>query len=104
MNLIRNATPFAEYNFNQEFIDLEIEYCKHNLDPDKVRIEAKTWAFDNLDVDEQLAAAWLILEIFSGRVDKSELDLMSNRLRDKRLNYAETIENLQSLLAPLDGA
>lgn len=60
---IRNARPFADYNFNQSFVDLEMSFCLQRLGR---HTEAKSifssvdWAsFDRLDIDEQLVATWM---------------------------------------------
>lgn len=60
---IRSAQPFADYNFNQSFVDLEMSFCLQRLGR---HTEAKSiysfvdWAsFERLDIDEQLVAAWM---------------------------------------------
>ncbi|MDZ7589128.1 MAG: hypothetical protein U5L05_00255 [Rubrivivax sp.] len=60
---IRNAQPFADYNFNQSFVDLEVSFCLQHLgrhtevQPIYNSIDWST--FERLDVDEQLVAAWM---------------------------------------------
>jgi tetratricopeptide (TPR) repeat protein len=60
---IRNAQPFADYNFNQSFVNLEVSFCLQRLGRHaeaRSVFESIDWtAFERLDVDEQLVAAWM---------------------------------------------
>lgn len=60
---IRNAQPFADYNFSQSFVDLEMSFCLQRLgrhtEARSIYISIDWSSFDRLDVDEQLVAAWM---------------------------------------------
>ena len=60
---IRNAQPFADYNFNQSFVDLEVSFCFQRLGRHtdaRSTYSSIDWStFERLDVDEQLVAAWM---------------------------------------------
>jgi len=63
LETIRNREPFADYNFNQSFVDLEIAFCLARLgkiDESRALFDSITWnSFDTLDIDERLVAAWM---------------------------------------------
>jgi len=60
---IRNAQPFADYNFNQSFVDLEVSFCLQCLgrhtEVQSIYNSIDWSTFERLDVDEQLVAAWM---------------------------------------------
>lgn len=60
---IRNAKPFADYNFNQSFVDLETSFCLQRLnrhEESRLIYNSIDWSsFERLDIDEQLIAAWM---------------------------------------------
>jgi hypothetical protein len=64
---VRNEAPFASYHFNQFIIDLEIAYCKFrlNLIDDALSLFSKIdlSSIADLDVDDQLTASHLCLEM-----------------------------------------
>ncbi len=65
---VRTTRPFSDTNFDQRFIDLEIAYCSAKSGSAftaDVRDQPSTDAFDNLDIDEQLVAERMLLEIAS---------------------------------------
>jgi hypothetical protein len=63
LQAIRGSGPFADYNFNQSFIDLEIAFCLVKLgktDDARAFFKNVSWdSFETLDIDERLAAAWM---------------------------------------------
>jgi hypothetical protein len=60
---VRTTSPFADNNFNQQLIDLEIAFCLSlSCQPKKRefgRSNDEENSFDKLDVDERLAAKWM---------------------------------------------
>lgn len=63
LEAIRSRGPFADYNFCQSFVDLEISFCLLRLNrvvDARERFEKIQWSsFDVLDIDERLVAAWM---------------------------------------------
>ena len=95
---VRNAAPYGEYNFNQSLIDLEIEYCRHRLNPGEKRSSRPIWDFDALDIDEQMLAAWMISEIYSSSCEASEAEEIARRFTAKQISYSRTLTELRSIL------
>ena len=64
---VRHAGPFAAYNFSQPMIDLEIAYCLHRIgrtvESRELTLAVQPATFAELDLDEQLVAAWLRREM-----------------------------------------
>lgn len=60
---VRVERPFAEHNFDQHFIDLEVSYCQCGIGD--IECALTTFAcvdsskFDVLDLDDRLVAAWI---------------------------------------------
>ncbi len=104
LQAVRNAAPYGEYNFNQSLIDLEIEYCRHRLNPDGTRSSRPIWNFDALDIDEQMLAAWMISEIYSDSSEASESEEMARQLIEKKSSYSTTLYELRSILAAFSDA
>jgi tetratricopeptide (TPR) repeat protein len=103
---IRNAQSFAEYNFNQSFVDLELSFCLQRLgrvEESKSIYASIVWsAFDGLDVDEQLVAAWMRCcmceadESLDPESDaKSHLDSLSTKYEQMRLDLLIKLQPFQ---------
>lgn len=60
---LRSGHPFAAHNFNQQFVDLEVAFCLamlKNFRDASERCETVDFsAFGTMDLDDQLAAAWM---------------------------------------------
>jgi len=71
----RQGVPFAEYNFNQQMIELEMVYClarAGRLDEAQLNFESiDLSAITRLDLDEQLVAAFM----------QNELETLSSSFR-----------------------
>jgi hypothetical protein len=87
--------PFANYNFDQKFIDLELAYCYVNLnkiDSAKALISDSEFAdFSLLDLDEQLVASYFryqlsVLSSYFGSSDTcfKNLEILREKYRSHR--------------------
>jgi hypothetical protein len=68
LNALRSSTPYGAYNFDQDFFDLEVAYCvfrSGGLQQSKSAEALAARSFVHLDIDEQLVAAWMVLELSS---------------------------------------
>jgi hypothetical protein len=90
---VRTTTPFADNNFSQRFIDLEITFCEFLLEqdsPKKVSPGASVAdAFDNLDVDELLVAEWMQWKIASMHSTFGDVKVHFQRLEKIKQAYTQ---------------
>lgn len=97
---IRNAGPFPEGHFNQELVDLELTYC--NLmrgASESISTKSSCFqkeAFDQLDADDQLCAAWLDLEL--SRASGHALKAAEDRLAKATVAYDSWLDSLRNTL------
>jgi hypothetical protein len=67
LNAVRTQSPFAEHNFSQAFIDLEICYCQLRSGQTDVALgtfeRTKILELHQMDVDEQMVGAWLMWKL-----------------------------------------
>ena len=99
--MIRDAKPFAAYNFRSSFIDLELAYCHMKLGDTSAALALASEigpGFDTgLDIDDRLVASWMahqlcqVLGVF-GPPETRELELKAR---------ATDYENWQSHLATM---
>ncbi len=101
---LRDSDRFAKHNFSSSFIDLEIAFCQAkggDLSAAKaLPLVSSDFAFGSFDVDEQLVAAWLKLqlaEIDEGLANKQEALVGLQHSRDQ---YEAMMQRLSSHLAP----
>jgi len=103
---IRSARPFADYNFDQSFVDLEIAFCLECLGRRKeARLKfdlIKQDSFERLDADERLVAAWMRYqlcasdEIFGDIVEaKAKLDILSGEYQNMTLDLLEMLKQFR---------
>ena len=101
--LLRNSGPFPEGHFNKELVDLELGYCRLMLRregaeiPPAQPVKFQQHAFDRLDIDDQLFAAWLYLEM--ANASGHERELAEERLAKATVAYREWLDRLQRCLA-----
>jgi hypothetical protein len=64
---VRTQSPFADHNFSQSFIDLEVCFCHMKSDhlEDALRglERVATVELDEMDVDEQMVGTWMLWNI-----------------------------------------
>lgn len=105
LNAVRIASPFASHNFNQSYVDLEIDYCRTALGRgDRESLAQRgdaLLAFDKLDIDERLVAAWMLREMagamqldFERSRYQSELDAIWTMYTQERQALAVTLKTL----------
>lgn len=101
---VRATHPFAAYNFNQSFVDLEIAFCwlrMNKLNESTAIFNGIDFSFlSNLDVDEQLVGSWLRHEMCAmdpifGNIDEAKL-----RLNSLIEEYERGTVQLRELLDP----
>lgn len=108
LNGIRNAQPFASYNFSQSLIDLDLAFCLaklNRLDESLEIYKSIEWSsFEGLDVDEQLVAAWtrhqlcVTDEAFGAASEaKTQLDRSSLKYEKMRLELLSCLQSFQSV-------
>ncbi|MDP1649094.1 MAG: hypothetical protein Q8M01_12970 [Rubrivivax sp.] len=108
LNGIRNASPFATYNFSQSFVDLELAFCLLKLDRLEESLSVHKsidWrSIDGLDVDEQLVAGWMQHQMCStdeafGAVGdaRTRLDTLSLKYEEMRLQLLANLQPFQSV-------
>jgi tetratricopeptide (TPR) repeat protein len=95
---VRDKSPFADHNFSQAYIDLEIAYCQLRLN----RMEEALAAYlaigdlrvDQLDVDEQLVAAWMHWCMSSADPRFGDSAARAAQLAQARATYQSTMAGL----------
>lgn len=108
LEVVRDCGPFANYNFNQDLIDLELAYCLMKLDRITEALETFGRIRGNdlagMDVDDRLAVAWLRSEVTikDGRFGDHALERL--KLEAVRDEYIESRQSLRKLLMPFTEA
>lgn len=103
---VRNRTPFANHNFTQDFIDLEICFCqfgKGAVDDALLAYRAlDSSTFATLDLDEQVVAEWMRLRMTQADVRFGSSSLHRQRYEDLQAKHrvfaADLRENLEQVL------
>ncbi len=98
----RQGAPFANYNFSQQMIDLEMAYCLANLgeidDALRVHSTVDLNSMDHLDIDEKLVAFSMQSELETMDAGfKRGIDTQS-RLEQLKLQYVSDQSLLRSSL------
>ena len=87
----RVAGPFASYNFDQKFIDLELAFCYTRLDrlSDATSLvnTSEYSNFELLDLDEQLVASWLKYQLSEMNSYFGNPDVQLEQLNILRTSY-----------------
>jgi tetratricopeptide (TPR) repeat protein len=105
---IRNARPFADYNFNQSFVDLELAFClfrlgrlDDSLDLYNTRANA---TYAEMDIDEQLVAYWMQFEMSNSDGRYGDLDEARRNLDGVSNEYLRLTAQFRQLLEAFHGA
>lgn len=103
LELVRNAGPFASYNFDQDIIDLEIAYCQLMLGRSDEAVDTFSRIRGNdlsgLDLDDQLVVAWMKSSMSAKDLRFGDNVAETARLEVLRSQYSAFRGDLQSLLA-----
>lgn len=101
---VRDARPFADWNFCKSLVDMEIAYClfalgSHSDALDRLSL-VDVSAIERLDVDERLVSAWMRREMC--RFDRRYGDLSAAEAQFDlhARQYSESVEKLKELLVP----
>jgi tetratricopeptide (TPR) repeat protein len=102
LRIVRDQGPFANYNFSQEIIDLEISYCQKQLG----RTDEASMTYDrirdadfaDMDVDDRLVVAWLRSEITKNSPEFGDHETESRKLEAMRHEYSASRRAIQDLL------
>lgn len=107
LNALRSATPYGAYNFDQRFFDLEVAYCRFRCGESPMpefREGAFDFAFEHLDIDEQLVAAWMVCQMASAdestdtyRAAIQHLDAVSKTFRAAEQSLRAQVELFEEL-------
>jgi hypothetical protein len=104
LGVIRNARPFAKYNFSQSFVDLELAFCLQHLgrmEEARSIYSSIAWSsFDGLDVDEKLVAAWMQHVMCGADESLGSLDEAKVRLGALTMKYEDMRLKLLTSLQP----
>jgi hypothetical protein len=67
LNVVRHTEPFAQHNFHQLYIDLEVQFCTVMLGGTDfsmaLRYSDVLREFAGLDIDERIVASWMLARI-----------------------------------------
>jgi hypothetical protein len=99
---VRTTHPFADTNFDQRFIDLEIAYCSAKsgaMEAEEVKSEEFTDTFDSLDIDEQLVASWMQFEIVSRQELSTDVPAKAARLKNAKAAFEQMRTDLSAAIA-----
>jgi hypothetical protein len=99
---VRTTHPFADTNFDQRFIDLEIAYCLAKSgarDAREAKGEEFADTFDSLDIDEQLVAAWMRFEIVSGKELSTDVAAQAALLANAKAAFEQMRADLSAAIA-----
>ena len=101
---VRDCGPFAEYNFSQSFVDLEIAFCLVRIGrivEAHERFEKIQWSsFDNFDIDERLVATWMRYVMSMESEVFGEASAAKRAVEDLGARYEEMRLNLLNSLDP----
>ncbi len=105
LQAVRDRNPFANHNFTQSFIDLEICYCQ--FEQGDIEESCLTYAaldhstLSTLDLDEQIVAEWMKLKMsqadprFGSWVDhRQRLEILQARHRHFAKDLGQSLEQL----------
>lgn len=88
---IRKLGPFAQYNFSQSLIDLEIEFCAIQSSQSDGLHYSTIPVFTELDVDDQMIATWMLISIaHSSPALYGEVESIKTRFANLRALYERT--------------
>lgn len=100
---VRGKSPFAEHNFNQVLIDLEMCYCYAQAGQIEVAIAAFQGldfsCFIGLDTDEQIVALWMRSKLCQIDERFGRCDDLRQELLDLQEKHASTCAALKSNLS-----
>jgi tetratricopeptide (TPR) repeat protein len=106
LQIVRAQGPFANYNFSQEMIDLEISYCQRQLGNSSEAFDTysrvRSADFSGMDVDDRLVVAWLKCEVTKDAPQFGDFETERNQLEALRLEYSASRKALQSLLTQFE--
>lgn len=102
LELVRNCGPYANYNFDQDLIDLEVTYCLKKLGRTDDALETFGRIRGNdlagMDVDDRLVVAWLRNEVTEGDERFGDHAVQSVQLEAVRNEYRTSREALREML------
>jgi len=100
LEVVRNMTPFANHNFSQDLIDLEICFCRFSIgerdEAFAVYGSLDQSTFSTLDLDEQAVAEWM-------RWKLAEADARFGSPSDYRQHYDDLQGQHQAFAEELAG-
>lgn len=101
---IRDSDRFAKHNFSSSFIDLELAFCDAKLGDlsaaKALPLASADFAFDSFDVDEQLVAAWLKLQLAEMDSDMGDKEELLLDLHKAKQQYEAMMQKLSDHLTP----
>jgi hypothetical protein len=104
---VRSTSPFAENNFSQSFVDLEVGFCKSNIaretDSQDALLTLNNESFEHLQVDERLVAEWMRWRILRGKSDLSGSDEQGQRLKEVCKEYLDMKSEVSTALTEFLG-
>jgi len=105
LNVVRITEPFAQHNFHQSFIDLEIQFCTVMLGGTDFSMASRysdlLREFAGLDIDERIVASWMLARIAEAAELHETLAVLEEELQKLLTTHAADREQLRASLASL---
>jgi hypothetical protein len=95
-------SPFAEHNFSQDFVQLEIAFCELQLGREGLALDTlkkiPDLNFGEMDVDEQLVASWISQHFAILLPQAFDLNFHQNKYTKCKEDYETVMFGLSNLL------
>lgn len=100
ISVVRGEGPFGGSHFSQCLADLELAYCQFHTGAREAAFDLfstiDTSSFLDLDIDDQLMAAWMQHEMVQADPRFGDLAIARNRLAEMRGAYVNSRESLRA--------
>ncbi len=108
LEAVRIGGPFANYNFSQHMIEIELSYCSFQIGDIQAALNRSSLvdrsALVGLDIDELMVAAWMDLRMASIDARFGDERLLSLELESKVASYHESQRRLLQALEEVEDA
>ena len=108
LNIVRHTVPFAQHNFRQLYIDLEVQFCAVMLGGTDFSMAARypdlLQEFADLDIDERIVASWMLARIAQAAGLDEALAALDDELERLLTTHATNRGQLRESLASIMGS
>ncbi len=105
LKVVRSTEPFASHNFDQSYIDLELQFCAVMLGATDFSIVQRyadvLHQLNGLDIDEKIIACWMLAEIAAKAKLWDEQAQLKRMLGDLQKQHAVERDALRASLESL---